>query len=231
MQQEGYNQSEEEKKIKEYYLLLFQSEFHNLLSTKNLSSELIFQLIEQCGQSKLKNNEYMDLYLCENLFSTLLPGLESLSKTIEKLIKYSKNEDDREVIRFNPCNYLGEFLMRNNPKYGKNQETHEIFLRFCRKERKTRMTHNNLNNIKNKVEKFYEKTKSIITKRSIVSFVQKLDAALGLNNTLVRYDWVEHFRINKDDSRISIQQFFEAFVTAILELHQIEEVTLKVLLD
>lgn len=222
---------ETEKKIlSEYYLLLFQSEFNNLISTKELTSDMFYQLIDGMGKNKLRNGEYMDLYLCENLFSTLLPGLESLSKTIEKLIYHSNKEDEREVGRFNPCNYLGEFLMRNNPRYGKNQETHDKFLRYTRKERKTRMTVNNLENLRKKIYKHYEQIKMTITKLTIKSFVEKLDAKVGLKNTLLEYDWVEYFRVNKDDQKISIEKFFEAFKTAILSLHSIDEEMLKVLL-
>jgi len=220
----------EKKLLSDYYLLLFQSEFHNLTSTKELSSDLFNHLIEGMGKNRLRNGEYMDLYLCENLFSTLLPGLESLSKTIEKLIYHSNREDEREVSRFNPCNYLGEFLMRNNPKYGKNQETHDKFLRFTRKERKTRMAHNNLDLLKKKVLKLYDQIKMTISKLTIRSFVEKIDAKLGLKNTLIEYDWVEHFRVNKDDQKITIDQFFEAFKTAVLSLHSIDEEMLKVLL-
>ena len=124
---------------KEYYLLLFQSELKNLISNKELTDEILYSLVDGMDDTKLENKEYMDLYLCENLFSTLLPGLESLSKNAEKLIYYSNKEYENEVNRFNPCNYLAEFLMRNNPRYGKNQQTNEIFLKFTRKERKSRM--------------------------------------------------------------------------------------------
>merc|ERR1711957_740904 len=98
----------ENKTDDDYYLLLFQSEFSNLISTKEMTSEIFYSLIEEMDDVTLNNNEFMDLYLCENLFSTLLPGLESLSKSVEKLMFYSNKEDEREVNRFNPCNFLGE---------------------------------------------------------------------------------------------------------------------------
>ncbi len=47
----------------------------NLVSNKELSNQIFFNLLEGIKEpkAKLANGEYMDLYLCENLFSTLLP--------------------------------------------------------------------------------------------------------------------------------------------------------------
>ncbi len=181
---------------------------------------------------KLKNKEYMDLYLCEKLFSTLLPGLESLSKNVEKLMTYSSNESQDEVSRFNACNYLAEFLMRNNPKYGKNQETHQKFLKYTRKERKTRMAKNNTKSITEKIEKIYKAEKIKINKTNIKTFATKLDGKLDLDGYLpTKYDWVEHFRVYKDDQEISIKEFLEAFNKAVLEIHEIDEKMLETLLQ
>ena len=68
--------SQEEKVNSEYCQLLFQSELSNLVANKELSSQIFYNLLENIINPKLKlsNGEYMDLYLCENLFSTLLPG-------------------------------------------------------------------------------------------------------------------------------------------------------------
>ena len=108
-------QNDEEHSNAEYSQLLFQSELSNLVSNKELSSLIFYSLLENIKDPKVKlaNDEDMDLYLCENLFSTLLPGLESLAKTSEKLIYFSNKEDEKEVNRFNPCNFLAEFLTKN----------------------------------------------------------------------------------------------------------------------
>ena len=220
------------KENKDFYKLLWQSEFSNLISTKDLSSTIFYSLIKDMDDVKLKNKEFMDLYLCEKLFSTLLAGLESLSKNVEKLMTYSDKEGKAEVSRFNACNYLAEFLMRNNPKYGKNQETHQKFLKYTRKERKTRMAKNNTKSISTKIEKIYKDAKIKINKMNITNFVTKVDGKLELDGYLPsKYDWIEHFRVYKDDQEISLHSFLEAFNKAVLEIHEIDEKMLEILLQ
>ena len=224
--------SAEEHSNEEYYQLLFQSELSNLVANKELSSQIFYSLLGEAKDKnvKLENGEYMDLYLCENLFSTLLPGLESLAKTSEKLIFFSHKEDEKEVNRFNPCNYLAEFLMRNNPKYGKNKQTHEKFLRYTRKERKSRMISTKEDIMFRKVTDFYNISNVKLNKLNIESFVKKVDGELGLNDNLVTWEWLEHFRVYKDNQTITLEEFLKAFKLAVLDLHQInEEMTQKLL--
>jgi hypothetical protein len=224
--------SAEEHSNEEYYQLLFQSELSNLVANKELSSQIFYSLLGEAKDKnvKLENGEYMDLYLCENLFSTLLPGLESLAKTSEKLIFFSHKEDEKEVNRFNPCNFLAEFLMRNNPKYGKNKKTHEKFLRYTRKERKSRMISTKEDIMFRKVTDFYNVSKVTLNKLNIESFVKNVDGELGLNDNLVTWEWLEHFRVYKDNQTITLEEFLKAFKLAVLDLHQInEEMTQKLL--
>lgn len=223
---------DDENNNKDYYKLLWQSEFNNLISTKDLTSNIFYSLIKDMDDVKLKNGEYMDLYLCERLFSTLLPGLESLSKNVEKIMNFSGNEGTSEVARFNACNYLAEFLMRNNPKYGKNQDTHYKFLKYTRKERKTRMVKGNTRALEGKIEKIFKSEKEKIIKVNLKEFVTKLDKILDLEGYLPdKYDWLEHFRVYKDRQEISLSSFLEAFNKAILEIHEIDEKMLNILLQ
>ena len=224
---------DKEQSIAEYSQLLFQSELSNLVSNKELSSQIFYSLLEnvQDPRVKLANGEDMDLYLCENLFSTLLPGLESLAKTSEKLIYFSDKEDEKEVNRFNPCNFLAEFLMRNNPKYGKNKETHEKFLRYTRKERKTRMMSSGQDTMFKKVTQIYNNKKIKLNKLNVESFAATVDKELNLKNSLVTWEWIEYFRVYKDNQTITLDDFLKAFKLAVLDLHQIDEGMLKVLLS
>ncbi|KAM9272452.1 EF-hand calcium-binding domain-containing protein 5 [Morus bassanus] len=54
------------------------------------------------------------IYLLDKLLPTLIPGMEKLLMEVER-----KNvlAPDTEPTKFNPINFLGEYLMRHNPQY------------------------------------------------------------------------------------------------------------------
>lgn len=67
--------------------------------------------------------EHFDIFLANQIYPTLVPGLEELSREIDRLVNAEEGMIDASIKeRFNPCIYLAEFLMRNNPKHGTKSE-------------------------------------------------------------------------------------------------------------
>lgn len=65
------------------------------------------------------SNETMTLetraYLLDKLLPTLVPGVEKLLRVAER--KKALNGEEGSRHKFDPINYLGEYLMRHNPSY------------------------------------------------------------------------------------------------------------------
>ena len=57
---------------------------------------------------------YKDLYLVEKLLPTLTEGMVALSKELEELMNNTEQIDPEVRSRFNPCIFLGQYLMRHN---------------------------------------------------------------------------------------------------------------------
>mmetsp|Transcript_1831 Transcript_1831/g.2945 ORF Transcript_1831/g.2945 Transcript_1831/m.2945 type:complete len:120 (-) Transcript_1831:22-381(-) len=72
-------------------------------------------LFERDRKLALDSGEDMDLYLCRELLPVLIPGLEDLSREVERYMSEGRSIDPRIRARFNPCTWLAQYLMRNNP--------------------------------------------------------------------------------------------------------------------
>ena len=68
-------------------------------------------------------------------------------------------------------------------------------------------------------------------KLNIEQFVESLDKELGLKDCLKTWEWLEYFRVYKDNQTISLEEFLKAFKKAVLDIHEIDENTLKMLLS
>ena len=82
-----------------------------------------------------------------------------------------------------------------------------------------------------KVTNVYNNENVSLNKLNIEKFVQKVDQELNLNNSLIQWEWLEYFRVYKDNQTISLDEFLKAFKLAVLDLHQIDESMLQKLLE
>jgi hypothetical protein len=83
-------------------------------------------------------NEHFDIYLAKEIYPVLVPGLEDLSREIDRLVSSEDGEiDDSIKLRFNPCIFLAEYLMRNNPNTNKEEtlEYSATFIKYARIEK------------------------------------------------------------------------------------------------
>ena len=70
-----------------------------------------------------------------------------------------------------------------------------------------------------------------MNKLNIEKFIILLDEKLGLKNSLITWEWLEYFRVYKDNQTISLEEFLKAFKKAVLDIHEIDEGLLKSLLS
>nr|XP_056720988.1 EF-hand calcium-binding domain-containing protein 5 [Euleptes europaea] len=67
-------------------------------------------------------------YLLDKLLPTLVPGVEKLLKVAERKKVLEAEAEKEEPSKFDPINFLGEYLMRRNPAY-ESGETTDPYLR------------------------------------------------------------------------------------------------------
>ena len=127
--------------------------------------------------------EHFDIYLAREIYPALVPGLESLSREIDRLVNAEEGEiDDSIKERFNPCIFLAEFLMRNNPKHGAKLEYAETFDIYTKVEKVRRFFVSN----KQKIYKHYciQPYQDNFTKSKLKEYIKALDGFMQMNGRL-----------------------------------------------
>ena len=82
-------------------------------------------------------NEHFDIFLAREIYPVLVPGLEELSREVDRLRTGGADGTVDQAIleRFNPAIFLAEYLMRNNPNHGQELEYGKVFVEQARIEK------------------------------------------------------------------------------------------------
>ncbi|XP_073091166.1 EF-hand calcium-binding domain-containing protein 5 isoform X2 [Manis javanica] len=146
-----------------------------IIDKDNLMKELEKKAEKQLPKDNLAkewfNTEHMTLntraYLLDKLLPTLVPGVEKMLMQVEK--KKLLAEVDIPT-KFDPINYLGEYLMRNNPYYIKDSEMsgYQRVMRDVTEELKIHIP----NTLSNRVSKMKENIKQKQEQRELINEVK-----------------------------------------------------------
>ena len=154
--------------------------------------------------------EHFDIYLAKQIYPVLVPGLEELSREIDRLVNAQEGEIDESIkARFNPCIFLAEYLMRNNPNHGTQLEYTDLFVKHARIEKIRRFfTHR-----KTKIYKHFciQPYQSNFTKRHIAEYLLSLDGFLQMNGQLVaEFPWEQFFTEYEHNDAVGFEELYEA---------------------
>lgn len=163
--------------------------------------------------------EHFDIYLAKTIYPVLVPGLEDLAREIDRLInsegkyqasqnKFIEQIDSSIRERFNPCIFLAEFLMRNNPKYGTQLEYTDIFRKYAKIEKIRRF----FSIKRQKIYKHFmlQSYHNDFTKKNIADFVKSIDNFLKMEGKLIKNLSVnEVFSSLSEDESLAFERFYD----------------------
>lgn len=155
------------------------------------------------------STEHFDMYLAKEIYPVLVPGLEELSREIDRLVSAQEGEIDESIkARFNPCIFLAEFLMRNNPNHGNKLEFTELFVKHARIEKIRRF----FTQRKTKIYKHFciQPYQANFTKRHMKEYLTSLDGFLQMEGRLLLlFPWERLFEEYQQNDPIGFEEIYE----------------------
>ena len=157
------------------------------------------------------SKEHYDIYLGKSLYPVLVPAIEELSKEITRIIEEQDTIDPSIRARFNPCIFLAEYLMRNNPDHGAKLEYKDLFEQQAGVEKLRRF----FNLKRQKIFKHFtlQPYHSNFTYENVEKYTEVLDAFLMQNGKLHRGFSASHTLEASEDP--TAQVGFDAFYDAL----------------
>ena len=153
--------------------------------------------------------EHFDIYLAQQIYPVLVPGLEELAREIDRIIESEPDEIDHKIIqRFNPCIFLAEFLMRNNPKHGTKLEYTDMFTKYARIEKIKRF----FNSKKGRIQQHFaiQPYYATFSKKDVKTYCEALDGFLQMDGKLIQnYDCTTYQPEMKPDEQVVFDDFFD----------------------
>lgn len=120
----------------------------------------------------------------EKLLPTLADGMVALSKELEELMINTDSIDPEVRSRFNPCLFLGQYLMRHNHNIKPGSPLSKLMLNYSKTENINRYFVHRFDTIHKIFVKSIEKDQKYCDISDLKLFARNLDNKLGCNGEL-----------------------------------------------